>query len=121
VTALEQLREQVKAIHASWVRFGSAVEPHVAKIEIEVDWPPNALIPVGRFREARGRVNAQEIGGVPPGHLRLKGIATQFQPLRWTRYQFEVRSERWDQGQSRVFPSFDFAALLESRPEVIDG
>jgi hypothetical protein len=107
-------------IHATWVRFGPAVEPHVAKITIEVGWPPGALIPVGRFREAQGRVNAVEIGGVPLGHLRLKGISTRFRPERWTHFEFVIRSERWDEGESRAYPSFDFAALLGSSPEGMD-
>jgi hypothetical protein len=121
VNALEQLREQVQMIHASWANAKPAAEPRVAKITIEVVWPLSAVVPVGRFREARGRVNAVEIGGVPPGHLFLRGIATQFRPVRWTTYRFEYRSERWDQGGQDTFLSFDFAALLESRPEVING
>lgn len=121
MNALAQLKEQVRMIHTSWASAGPAAEPRVAKITIEVGWPPGALIPVGRFREAQGRVNALEIGGVPPGHLRLKGIATRFRPERWTHFEFVIRSERWDEGESRAYPSFDFAALLESRPEGNDG
>jgi hypothetical protein len=121
LNAIEQLKEQVQMIHASWASTGPAAKPRIAKIAIEVVWPLSAVVPVGRFREARGRVNAVEIGGVPPGHLFLRGIATQFRPVRWTTYRFEYRSERWDQGGQDTFLSFDFAALLESRPEVING
>jgi hypothetical protein len=117
VNALEQLKDQVQMIHASWANAKPAAEPRVAKITIEIGWPPGALIPVSRFREAQGRVNAVEIGGVLPGHLRLKGIATRFRPDRWTHFEFVIRSERWDEGQNRAYPSFDFAALLDSRPE----
>jgi hypothetical protein len=120
LNALEQLKEQVQMIHASWANASPAAEPRVAKITIEVDWPPGAMIPVGRFREAQGRVNAVEIGGVPPGHLRLKGIATRFRPDRWTHFEFVIRSERWDEGQNRAYPSFDFALLLGSRPERLE-
>jgi hypothetical protein len=120
LNALEQLKEQVQMIHASWANASPAAEPRVAKITIEVDWPPGAMIPVGRFREAQGRVNAVEIGGVPPGHLRLKEIATRFRPERWTHFEFVIRSERWAEGESRAYASFDFALLLGSRPERLE-
>jgi hypothetical protein len=147
VNALEQLKEQVQAARYDWDRAGPSTEARVATITLTVELPEGAPLTVSLFRVASGRVNSREIFGVPPGHLRLRSVASRREPIGPGRtltsdmtvlgqpqmtlflgpcrcivtYSIEYCSERWDQGRPRSFLGMDYAAFLGPDPEVIVG
>jgi hypothetical protein len=147
LNALEQLREQVQAARYDWDRAGPSTEARVAPITLTVELPEGAPLTVSLFRVASGRVNSREIFGVPPGHLRLRSVASRREPIGPGRtltsdmtvlgqpqmklflgpcrcivtYSIEYDSEQWHHDKRGSYPGMDYAKFLGPDPEVIDG
>jgi hypothetical protein len=146
LNALEQLREQVQAARYDWDRAGPSTEARVATMTLTVELPEGAPLTVSLFRIASGRVNSREIFGVPPGHLRLRSVASRREPIGPGRaltsdmtvfgapqktlflgpcrcivtYSIEYDSERWNLDKRGSYQGMDYAVFLGPDPEVIE-